>query len=426
MICFHRCRLLQIVTGLLCICLSIVSQGAEETGLVDAAEKQDWARVQTLLKNGSVVEQRQPDGMTALHWAVFWKDVPTAKALIEAGASVDVSNEYQVTPLSIACENGEPALVSLLLKSGADAKQEMPGGQTMLMTATRSGSPDVAFSLINAGVDVNAKERRGQTALMWAAAAGNVDAVRVLLDHGADPNIAVKSGFTALLFAARDGHWPVIERLLKANVDINAVLMPDKTFERAPRKGMSALLLAVESGHFELAIRLVDAGADPNDQRSGMTPLHSLSWVRKTKVGDNPEGDPPPRGSGDLTALQFVRELVHRGADVNRPLEQGAGGRALLKPKGATPFVYAARTADLPLIKILMELGANPNQGNEDDCKPLITAAGVGVTAVGEEPGSVQEVLEVLQYLIDFGGRCERNGRQWRNSHARGRLPQLS
>ena len=52
------------------------------------------------------------------------------------------------------------------------------------------------------------------------------------------------------------------------------------------------MLLAVQNGHFELAIALVDAGADPNDQRTGFTPLHTMSWVRKPDASDT--GDPAP------------------------------------------------------------------------------------------------------------------------------------
>ena len=65
----------------------------------------------------------------------------------------------------------------------------------------------------------------------------------------------------------------------------------------------------------------------------------------------------------------------------------------MLKPKGSTPFLYASRTADLPLLKVLVELSADPSLGNADDCHPTQAVAGVGVTAVGEEPGSVPEVI---------------------------------
>src|SRR5205823_10944379 len=151
--------------------------------------------------------------------------------------------------------------------------------------------------------------------------------------------------------------------------------------------GLSALSLAVENGHFELALELLNAGANPNDQRSGYTPLHRLSWVRKPNRGDDPDGQPPPTGSGNLNSLQFVRELVKAGADVNTRLEKGATGRGKLGMPGATAFLLASKTADLTYMKLLVELGADPLMPNKDGCTPLMAAAGIGTLAPDEEAG---------------------------------------
>src|SRR5882757_5588513 len=107
--------------------------------------------------------------------------------------------------------------------------------------------------------------------------------------------------------------------------------------------------MAVENWHFELAVDLLEAGADPNDQRTGFTPLHMMAWVRKPNRGDGLDGQPPPVGSGDLTSLQFVRKLVAHGADVNTRLKHGSSGRGQLSQIGATPFFMACDTADVPL-----------------------------------------------------------------------------
>jgi hypothetical protein len=84
-----------------------------------------------------------------------------------------------------------------------------------------------------------------------------------------------------------------------------------------------AIVLAVESGQFELALRLIERGANPNDQRNGYSPLHVLSWVRKPKSGDGFDGDPPPRGSGKVNSLAFVRRIVSMGANPNLSIENG-------------------------------------------------------------------------------------------------------
>ena len=102
----------------------------------------------------------------------------------------------------------------------------------------------------------------------------------------------------------REGHIDVVRVLLEAGVNVNETLTAQGgstastvgASYKPVRNGTSPLLLAVENGHFELAIALVEAGADPNDQRSGFTPLHAISWVRKPDASD--VGDPAPIGSG--------------------------------------------------------------------------------------------------------------------------------
>lgn len=370
--------------------------------LADVAERQAWEFLGEPFEDGAI-QATQPDGMTALHWAVVHEHAVAVQLLLDAGADVDGRTNYGVTPLSIACRRGAAQVVHILLRGGADANLATRGKETPLMTAARVGHLSIVQALIAHDADIDAVERRGQTALMWAAAEGNLAVVSALLAAGADFQRTLNSGFSALTFAAREGQIEVVEELISAGCDPRAAMKPRKTGGRHPRKGMTPLSLAVESGHFQLALRLVDLGADPNDQRSGFTPLHAISWVRKTNRGDDVSGDPPPRGSGQVSSLEFVRRLVELGADVNRPLKRGGGGVAKLTRKGATPLLLAAKTADVPLMKQLLELGADPAIHNADDCSPLLAAAGVGVVAVGEEAGAEPEVLAAVQLLLDLG-----------------------
>jgi uncharacterized protein len=271
------------------------------------------------------------------------------------------------------------------------------------MTAARTGRPGPVKALLDAGAKADAADRKGQTALLWAAADGHAEVIDLLVKAGADPKARLKSGFSPLLFAAREGRAGAVRALLKAGVDVNDAIPADrKGGGYAPRAGMGALMFAVENGHFELALELVKAGADPNDQRSGFAPLHALSWVRKPNRGDDPDGQPPPTGSGALTSLEFARKLVALGAEVNGRLKAGPTGRGKLGLAGATPFLLAAKTADLPYMKLLVELGADPLAANDDGCTPLMAAAGIGCLAPDEEAGTEAECVAAVEYLLSL------------------------
>ena len=355
-----------------------------------------------MLSEGADVNESQADGMTALHWAVYHDATDAAKRLLSAGAKANAKNSYGVTAISLAARNGNAGLVSALLEAGGDADAELTGGETVLMTAARTGLIEPVRLLIESGADPESRDRNGQSAIMWAASAGHAGVVQLLIESGADWERGLDSGFTPLFFAVREGRAEAVRVLLDAGADVNDSMRTRRTGGKRPRRGMSPLVLAVENGHFELAVMLVEAGADVNDQRSGYTALHTLSWVRKPDRGDNPSGDPSPIGSGDMTSLQFVRYLAEQGADMNLPLQRSPEMISRVSQKGATPFFLAAHTADAPLMRLLVELGADPTLTNAQGTTPAMVCAGVGTPAVGEIAGTEEEVLEAMAYLVSL------------------------
>ena len=405
----------QRTTGLALLALAIAGAAlaAERATVADAAERRDLAGVRTLLKSGVDVNAAQVDGTTALHWSAYNDDAELAALLLKAGANANAANRYGVPPLALASTNGNAAIVKLLLDAGADVNAVGKGGETVLMMAARSGNVDAVKALLVRGAKHDARERRGQTALMWAAAEGHAAVVRALIEAGADINATIDSGFTPFFFAVREGRIEVARALLAAGVDVNEPLRRRErsveipgTYVRPSGPGASPLLLAVQNAHFELAIALVDAGANPNDLQTGFSPLHTLSWVRKPDSSDI--SDPAtPAGSGALTSLQFVREIVKRGANVNLQLPKGTPKvphtSSRIGSEGATPFLLAADRADIPLMKVLLELGADPLLANFSKTTPLMAAAGLGTTEPLEESGEDVEALEATKLLLDLG-----------------------
>jgi ankyrin repeat protein len=381
--------------------LATAATFAAEAPLADAAERNDGAAIRVLIKNRAEVNLSQADGMTALHWAAHHDEFSKVKLLLAAGADAKATNRYGITPLVLACSNGNTAIVEALLDANADPNSSLPGGETALMIASRTGRPGPVKALIARGADVNACQRKRQTALMWAAADGHLEVVDTLLKAGADFRTPLRSGFTPLFFAVREGHSDVAFRLIEAGADVNQVMRPKRRGDPASPQKTTPLILAVENGHFELAVALLDAGADPNARPAGFTALHAITWVRKPIRGD---GNPPPTGSGNLSSLDFVRRLVARGADVNYRLEKGVSELGRFTTTGSTPFLLAARASDVPLMKLLVELGADPVLPNADNCTPLLAAAGVGALGDGDEAaGTEDEASEAVRVLLDLG-----------------------
>jgi ankyrin repeat protein len=404
-----RERLFILLTLALAPILAIEAVGAG-VPLVDAVKSGDTAALRSLLQKRADVNSRESDGTSALHWAAQRSDLTALELLIRAGADVKAANRYGLTPLYLASVNGNAAVIDALLKAGADPNAASPEGETALMTAARTGSVDAVKVLISRGADVNAKEKwRGQTALMWAAAEGNADAVRALIAAGADLNLRSTGGYSAYLFAVREGKIGAVRALLEAGANLNESV-PRRGGARGGGGGANAaapdtangFLLAAANAHYELASFLLDAGADPNAAPQGFTALHQVSWVRKTGIGDN---GPPPPGSGAMSSLEFVRKLAKSGADLNaRVTRRPSMGTTNLNSIGATPFLLAARTKDVELMRLLAELGANPLLTNEDGATPLMVAAGIGTSSPQEDPGIEPEVLASVKLALELGG----------------------
>ena len=410
-------------------------QGASSVApLADAAERGNSEGVREFLEQGSDPNGQQVDGMTALHWAAYHDDLAAAGMLVRAGADVGAENRYGVTPLSLACENGSADLIKLLLEAGASPNAALRGGETPLMTASRTGKISAVRILLAFGAEVGTRETmRGQTALMWAAAEGHAQVVRELIAAGANVDARLASGFTPLLFAVREGKLEAVKELLSAGADPNDWIRPPpdtlsqaRGYKGAPPYGASALLIAVENAHYEVAAELLDSGADPNAAKPGYTVLHSIARVRKPGMGDN---DPPPHGSGAMTDIEFVKDLVSHGADLEARMTKKVNlGNTRLNKLDATPYFLAAQSADAELMRTLAALGADPLARNADNTTPLMAAAGLGTRSPGEDAGTEPEVLEAVEAALELGANInatDDNGETVMHAAAYKNLPKV-
>ena len=309
-------------------------------------------------------------------------------ALLAAGAAVDAANRYGVRPSYLAAENGDAATMRALLAAGADAGAVFAEGETLLMTAARTGDVATIETLLAAGVDVDATESRGgQTALMLAAAENNGPAITALIAAGAERDVREATGeFTALGVRGAGRSRRLRRRRCSSAAPMPSATLPD---------GTSMLMLAALNQTYEAAAVLLDHGADPNAAVDGWTVLHQIARVRRWTRGFNLPG---PEHRDRLSSLSFVRQLAARGADVNARQTGERDG-------GTTPFLLATRSLDLPYMRTLLELGADPKLAADDGTTAVMVAAGVGQGqgSAGAAPGSVEEAIAALTLTLELG-----------------------
>jgi ankyrin repeat protein len=408
---------MRILPTLLSVVVLATGVYAANSDVADAAQRRNKEALRSLIQQRADVNAAQPDGATALHWAAHFNDLEAVTLLLKAGAKANVANRYGDTPLSEAASAGSAPIVEALLKAGADPKTPITAdGETVLMAASRAGNIEVVKALLDHGADVNAKESyRGQTALMWAAAEGHPAIVKMLLEHGADwrvqsfsretkmPKLSAASsvtpfargGLTALLFAAREGDMETAKVMLDAGVDIN----------QGDVDNTSALVVSALNKKYSFAKFLLDRGADPNVKDAyGREGLYAAIEAR-----DQDWSTLPTRKEDDaLPSLDLIKALLARGANTNARLTKSLPGKSGMDSgdttldEGATPLMRAARSGDAPVMRLLLEKGADPTVKTKDGNTALLFAAGVGYRDKNTR-GTEAQAIEAVQVCLDKG-----------------------
>jgi uncharacterized protein len=410
-------------TSILCLLLLGGSPAYSAVSEVaDAAMRGDREAVRAAVARKADVNVAQMDGSTALHWAVERDDLETADLLIRAGARVTVRTREGVTPLQLAAINGNAAMIDRLLKGGADPNAALtPAGDTALMMAARTGTPGAIRVLAEAGANVNATESwGGTTALHWAVSEGHADAANALIAAGADVNarsnyvapangrgfegrtplsnsadakpVEFASGWlTPLMIAAREGDMELARVLVGAGADVNA----------AAGDGKTALAMAIFNGNYELGSYLVDQKADVNKaDAQRFTPLFWAIDRRNMETAPNfpwmVTADPMP----------LIRKLLDAGADPNALINNTP--RARMREGSprivfATALMRAAFAADLELVTLLLDRGADPKVISRDGETMLSAAAGLAFIHGYHRGKSPEERLQVVKRFVELG-----------------------
>jgi ankyrin repeat protein len=407
---------------------------AGDLRVVSAAMSDDRTAVRSLIEHKADVNAPAVDGTTALHWAVRADDLAMVEALLGAGANPNSRDRYGLTPISLACSNANAAILKRLLDAGADPNSPDPQGTTALMIAARTdGGTNAVKLLLERGAAVNAKDSVQSTALMWAVRANHPEALNLLIHRDAEINARTRKGakppprapdsgggshglgivrsgwpargyqeptpgeMTALLYAARDGRIEIARTLLDANANVN----------QAEANSVSPLIEAIANNHVDVARLLLDHGADVNAvDWWGRTPLWTAVDLRDLEVNKTDDN-----GVDRLAALDLIKALLDRGANVNARTKEVPPLRRWLMPlsdlswvdfTGQTPFLRAALSADLAVMRLLLDKGADPNIATFAGTTPMMAAAGVNWVD-GQTYSESKAFLEAVELCVAKG-----------------------
>jgi ankyrin repeat protein len=417
------------------------AQGDGMTALHWAAEHRDAEMTEVLVAAGAnpAALTRLGD-YTPLHISARAGATAVARVLLESGADAEAATSTGgATPLHLAAGAGYTDFVALLLEYGAQVDVREPMWlQTPLMFAAAGGHTDVARALVAAGadpsitarvMDMDAREQEDRAdqrhqeemqSRIRAAREGHparADAGRTTSDArpGAGEPAAQPSredinnqqrdrvpssryshaqlvggygGLAPLHLAVREGHAATAMALLDGGADID---------QQAAGDGTTPLLMATINGHFDLAMELFERGADPeltNDANA--TPLYTAintQWIPKAR---HPQ--PAHYMQQHVTYVDLVRAFLEAGVDPNVRLTKQLwfttfGDDYLRVDRmGATPFWRAAYALDVPLMRLLVAHGADPDIPTMKTSPQRFGSEATGAKNDGPDPSGLPPV----------------------------------
>lgn len=421
---------------LACLVSPLLKSAGSEPRIAAAARDGDRTAVIALIRKGSDdVNGRLPDGTSALHWAVRSDDAELVSLLLQAKADANAADPDGVTPLALACANANVEIIKKLIAAGANPDLADIAGVTPLMTAVGRPQTEAVRILLDAGAKVDARDSKAQeTALTIAVRENNAAAVRLLLDRAADVNAATRvgktparrppgagggshgvgivrsgwpeqgyqeatpGGMTPLLYAARDGRTEIARMLIAAGAKVNL----------ADANKIAPLLMAITNNHPDTADLLILNGAEINNSDFwGRTPLWAAVEMRDIEYSRSGE-----HRVDRERLLQLIRTLLDGGANPNprtaevpptRRFLMGLGDLSWVDFTGQTPFLRAALSGDVTVMKLLLERGADPNIPTFAGTTALMAAAGVNwvVNQTFTEDPATQ--LEAVKLCLEKG-----------------------
>ena len=380
-----------------------------ETSIMFAARNGRPEVIKLLVEAGADVNAKEPiRGTTALMWAAAQKNAPAVAALLAAGADHSATSGLAGLPRNYLAPRVNTRAVEeaqrrrqRAVQAGRTYEQQLEWEFENNVDLGGARNPYVPDRARGQGPGPGAAGTNppaaGNPAVPNAARAGAPAAPPEPVD---DSDVVVAGlvgtgggGLTPLVFAAREGDLESSRLLLDAGASVN----------QQTEYGWTPLLTAVNNRNYRVAEFLVERGADPNvANKGGWTPLYLATDNRNIEGGDYPV----PKA--DLDHLQLIELLLGKGANPNARVKDNTLTRTIFTMQwffedGATPFVRAAQSSDTRLLALLLKHGADPAATTANGDNALTVSGGIGWVDGVTYERSAKENLDAIRMLLDLG-----------------------
>ncbi|GIY36826.1 putative ankyrin repeat protein [Caerostris extrusa] len=258
--------------------------------------------------------------------------------------------------------------------------------------------------LLTNGADINEPLAYGRRVLHYAVYHRHIDAMKLLLVRGANPNHMDDKGYSSMHLAANIGFCNVIRVLLdyNARVDFSKVLPGDigYCYPQRASPAEEPLHLALKNGHYTAAELLLKNGANPNAEYPSGFEINFVDAldIKAAELLLRYGAKPDARNHHGITMLmkacrspegmKTAQLLIAYGADVNATTAEEqrtalhcavlsgnlaivhlliSNGARVKLPRDYTkppPFFFAMLKSDFGMMKYLIDMGADINQGS--------------------------------------------------------------
>ncbi|XP_074064956.1 uncharacterized protein LOC141504008 isoform X1 [Macrotis lagotis] len=308
--------------------------------------------------------------MGKLHRAAAAGDLwEVLRLLLQGDQGLNDGDEWNRTPLHLACVYGYPDVVTLLVEKKCHLNPRDLEGLTPLMRAIQGEQEECTSILLKHGADPKlADSFKNNTLLHYAAYGENTAIVSKLLQYDCDLEALNKDGFSPLLLAVKEDNKEMVEFFLMNGANVNAV----DSNERTP------LHLACVYGYPDVVTVLVEKKCHLNPRDlEGLTPL-----MRAIQGQEEECASILLKHGADLKLADSFNNntLLHYAANgqntaiVSKLLQYDCDLEALNKD-GFTPLLLAVQADNKEMVEIFLKNGANVNAVDKHQRTALMIAA---------------------------------------------------